>query len=318
MGGDDDDGNGGGVEAENILVERDDEGNTWVIDLGSCVVMRKAAGAREELQVVGRWDPVAQAVVLLQEEANDAAAAAMAGVNISDEPTASTRTMKTAVAEVAAALPPPPVSPPLAPPLTSSDLRQLCAKGYAVVDGALDEVTAGKTRRELQALVDDDNGDGGGGVLHKMEGQSAESGRNDAVAWLRWKGVVSSGGGCGDGDDGGVSAPPLARAAIELLAAAAAQLAAEGWSGDGYGDGEDRGAEGTAAAAAAAAAPSPRGPLVPPRKLLVPPAAQLAVYQGEGARYVQHLDNVQTPVRTNGTDVASQKNNILDLTGHAN
>ena len=40
---------------ENVIIEKDDEGNTWVIDLNSAVVMRKPAGANAELAVVGRW-----------------------------------------------------------------------------------------------------------------------------------------------------------------------------------------------------------------------------------------------------------------------
>jgi hypothetical protein len=306
---------------DNILVERDEEGNTWVIDLGSCVVMRKAAGPAEELQVVGRWDPVAQAVVLLQEEGNGAAAGIVAGGDISDITTTAaattisggsgtgdaadtaaagaaaggtgTRTVVTAAAEVAAALPPPPLAPPLAPPLSATALRQLSAVGYAVVDGALDEATAGQTRRELQTLVDNGGGGagaggGGGGnaVLHPMSGQGAAAGRSDAVAWLRWRGAAA------DGDGGGIPAPPLARAAVEMLAATAAQLAAEGWCGTGGGGSEDGAKDGGDGANPVL------GPRAPPRSLLVPSAAQLAVYRGEGARYEQHLDNVQTPVRT--------------------
>ena len=50
---------------ENVIIEKDDEGNTWVIDLNSAVVMRKPAGANAELAVVGRW--IDGAVVLNEE-----------------------------------------------------------------------------------------------------------------------------------------------------------------------------------------------------------------------------------------------------------
>jgi hypothetical protein len=337
----------------NLHVERDDEGNIWVIDFSSGIVRRAGPTPGEELRVVGRWDPTTQAVVLLQEEddardrttntvRNTGAGTVAAGTNSvtssgdtgramveaegagavgsADQAAAvgsggaagaTRRAMAvTAVAEVAAALPPPPLPrPPLAPPLTPAALRQLCTKGYAVVDGALDAATACETRRELRSAIER-----GGISLHPMSGPvaaCAAAGRGDAVAWLRWRDggtavttaaavpvrdreVLGGGGSVGSGGDGdGDLAPPLARAAVETLAAAAAQLAAEGWSGaSGEGAGDREGGVGDESLLTRVF-----GPPVPARRFLVPSSAQLAVYRGEGARYEKHLDNVQTPVR---------------------
>lgn len=273
--------------SDNLLMERDDEGNIWVINLVNCVVMRKAAGPEEELQVVGRWDPVAQAVVLQQEEDDgiEAVVRAMNSVTVGCDSDTMADTGKadsgevvmtaTAAEEVAAALPPPPLTPPLAPPLTPDVLRRLNETGYALVDGVLDEATAGDTRRELEALINNNrSGSGGGIVLYPMSEQSTAMGRSDSVAWLRWRGGAGVGDGRGADESRGVLAPRLARGAIETLASVATQLASEGWDG---------GAE--------------IGPAAPHRNLVVPATAQLAVYRGVGARYEKHLDNVQTPVR---------------------
>jgi len=184
---------------ENVIIEKDDEGNTWVIDLNSAVVMRKPAGANAELAVVGRW--IDGAVVLNEE---------LRGATKGED----------AAAVLAAASPPAPAAPPLKPPLSPDAMRALRERGWVVVDGVLDVDVASATREELRREVVD--ADGGRAMTPMFRERGADGGRSDAVAWLEWRGGV--GGGVEGGGARGVAAPPLAKAAVATLAAAAAQL----------------------------------------------------------------------------------------------
>jgi hypothetical protein len=202
---------------DDVLVERDDEGNTWVIHLTSRVVMRKAAGPGRELEVVGRWDPEAGGIVLAQEEDVSAQSGVVRAAPSRDARRADPVAFATAAEELAAARPPRPFQPPLAAPIDDEALRSLETRGYVVLDGVVDAAAAAAATDELsETLRGDGDGDGdeggaGSSAMRDMSRAQADAGRSDLVTWLRWR---------GDGDgDAGTGTRLVAEALAAIVAA---------------------------------------------------------------------------------------------------
>lgn len=205
---------------DDVIVERDDEGNTWVIHLTSRVVMRKAVGPDCELEVVGRWDPEAGGIVLAQEEENPARFGVETAPSL-DARFADPVAFATAAEELAAARPPRPFQPPLAAPIDDETLRSLETRGYVVLDGVVDAAAAAAAMDELSETLrgggDGDRDESGAGAsgMRDMSRAQADAGRSDLVTWLRWRGD-----GDGDGDAGTGTGTRLVAETLAAIVAA--------------------------------------------------------------------------------------------------
>ena len=229
---------------DDVLVERDDEGNTWVIHLTSRVVMRKAAGPGRELEVVGRWDPEAGGIVLAQEEDVPAGSEVQAAPSLDDARRADPVAFATAAEELAAARPPRPFQPPLAAPIDDEALRSLETRGYVVLDGVVDAAAAAAATDELSETLrggGDGHGDEGGAgasAMRDMSRAQADAGRSDLVTWLRWRGDGDGDAGTGTGTGTRLVAEALAAIVAEtkrgLVVPPTAQLAAYARDGARY------------------------------------------------------------------------------------
>jgi hypothetical protein len=150
--------------------------------------------------------------------------------------------------------------------ITDAVLGELDARGFAVLDGALDGATIAGARRAAEALS-------ARGVLRGIPSQAAQ-GRRDASAAVA---LPAPGAAALAAGFGGVPLPPLEAGGegdAACLASAAALLMALPHALQ-----ERRRRDGGGASTAAAAA------LGPPQSL------QLALYAGDGAFYARHVDN---------------------------